>query len=216
MLPATGYWTTTHTLVVITAIVAVAAVGTMIAALVTTNSARRVAGAAEQQMEIATRGIGASVRPVIVTIPGEAVQLGVTQFGSPSRRRVHMTFRIRNIGPGPAFVRDVQFGAGPGHVLAARCDKMIVAPGQEAQISVLVPDTDPEFPAAASAAARIGRDTDFTIRYTDVGGDQRTATAFYISADTSNIPRVDRVQLYRCNANWALDGQPQVSAGTQS
>jgi len=213
MLTATGYWTTTHVLVVLTAIVVAAALATMVAALGTMRSARRVARATEGQMEIATREAGASVRPVIVTIPGEAIQMGVSQFGSPSRRRVHIAFKIRNVGPGPAFVRDVQFGAGPGHVVAAQCDKMIMASGQEAQVSVLVPDTDPEFPAAASAASRIGRDTDFTIRYTDVFGGQRTATAFYVSPDTANVARIDKVQLYWCDVNWALDGQPHVSAG---
>jgi hypothetical protein len=132
-----------------------------------------------------------------------------------------ITVPIRNVGPGSAFINSAYLSAGSEYVFAARVNHQVIPPGEMSWIVAEVTLTDSKNLVVRSKLYT--SQLDVGLRYSDVGGGQRTETILTIGAselaDERDPPMmsaraaVHHVELFRCTEEWISEAEPFVSTG---
>lgn len=123
---------------------------------------------------------------------------------------------VRNVGPGPAFIRRVLISPVPGTVFEGQIDSQVIPSGELASTSLNITDSEPGFPAL-HAAHEGGGTVNVGVLYSDVAGGQRTQTEFRLRRSTLPPYRltVEQVRLFECDDKWIRSEQPFASSGIE-
>jgi hypothetical protein len=180
---------------------------------------------AQGSLEVESQALLASMRPVVVEVPlglftHQIERLSyVTNIddGAVSRSfnddgSVLVGIPIRNIGPGPAFVRDAKLSPNPGMVFDASVDHLVIPSGERAIIWCEATEHTIGF-----SALKLGLQSGSVkamVRYSDVGGTQRTQSMMQFrfapeeAAADYATGSVEKLELYGCDDHWAPSNVP--------
>lgn len=179
----------------------------------------------------------ASIRPVIVEYPlgidvhkseprdwrqlrgfVDEGRIWIAVRDSAEADTVRVSVPVRNVGNGAAFVNRALITAGPGNVEDAECDHQVVPAGESATITATIKDFSTT--KLAFRYALFSKQMLVSLRYSDVGDWQRTATVIRIGTDQPDTDgpfrqtpaEVQQIEMFYCDENW-VRGKRFVGTG---
>jgi hypothetical protein len=235
-----GFWTATHTLIILNAVLAAGSLITAGAALSSIKGTKGLVGATQEQVKLVGSQVKieqdqldqqravqlAGVTPLIVDLPLGTKIVMPSQSGASAlidlgeivwRKDFDGVFRIsvpfRNVGTGPSFIHNVLFSPSAGLVVKGRT-KSGVVPVDEHSYAFYSFNADSSYFSLAESWLAIGQ-MRVAIQYTDIGTNQRFQTDLDVKRNpvpTSEF-EVFRVQIFRCDVQWLRENEPFVETG---
>jgi hypothetical protein len=185
---------------------------------------------AQGSLEVESQALLASMRSVVIEVPLDVMtheirsNLGTVTIDDGAVWRtfnddgsVLVGVPVRNIGPGPAFVRIAHLSPSPGMVFDAQADHQVIPPGERAVIRCEVTAQTTGFSALKLALQ--SRSLKAMVRYSDISGRQRTQSVvtfrFAAGSETEAFAEgvVEKLDLYGCDEYWSPSDIPFNPAG---
>ena len=203
----TGWWTSDHTLALANACLAVIALA---AILVSRRATRLSLERSDRQLELSRDALSldadaflASTQPIIIE-PHSPVQEMMCRDNGHGGIDVRVS--MRNMGRGPAFIREAHFT--PGRVeptLIATAHNAVLPVNETTTVFTTVNGTDHMYPMIN---VDFPREFAVAINYDDISGEQRTRSVMRILQTNTHEFTVLDVGLYHCDENWRRDPTP--------
>jgi hypothetical protein len=182
-----------------------------------------------EQLEQERRALLASVRPLLVDVPLGAFLRGDRQTGTYGHDQGSVTWirdlrlqsyrlsvPIRNIGNGPAFIRQTLFATGPTQVFEGKVDRRVLAADELGNALLNVTQAEPNHSVMDAAFQQAVGHIAVGVKYSDLSGDQRWQSVLHVvrtAGPQNGRTEVVQVLIYRCDENWIRDNEPVVLTG---
>jgi hypothetical protein len=204
-----GFWTATHVLILLNAILAAGSVSAVVAAIFSIRSSNRVASATEKSVEQERRSISAAIRPIVGDVPldrsSRTKGTPPTGFiyGMDFDGKMGIEVPFRNIGQGPCFLKNIAVIGADKVTVPAVASVGVLPPLEVGSVSLQLKIGEYGYEAVTNAM--IAGEWVVSIFYHDSAGDQRSHTNFTIRHGAYNRSgqwAVDLVELWTCDEDW--------------
>ena len=207
-----------------TLILAAAAVASAIFAAITLKASDKVleaatkqATASEQLAEVTSAIFVASSLPLLVDVPQHRVADGgndhvreLVPIVTRGEDRVMLTIPTRNVGTGPAVIKNVKFdaidGTGPG--IRGNTAQKVVPSGETTLILTI---DSAEHDPALTLATLTTRQFCAIVDYSDYSGERNRRTVLYIFPSDNRHIFIRGVDVHECDAAWNVVGSPVIT-----
>lgn len=235
-----GFWTATHLLIILNAVLASCAVASTFAALRATMSTEKLVeatnlqGAAlakqvdieQQQLDQEKSVQLASVMPLIVDVPlgikvmmppesgaSGPIDLGAVYWERDADNVVRISVPFRNVGAGPAFIHRVFFTPSVGLVTWGESRSEVVPVGELSSAYHGFTEGSGYY-SLVDSWIEAGH-MKVGVWYSDIGTNQRFQTVLEVASQENLMSSfaVQRVLIYRCDDQWLREDEPFVQTG---
>jgi hypothetical protein len=237
---ATGFWTATHLLILLNAVLALCAVASTVAALRATKSTEKLVEVSNEQVETLSKQVEieqqqldqeksvqlASVMPLIVDVPlgikvmlppesgaSQPMDLAAVYWAKDPDKVFRISVPFRNVGAGPAFIHKVFFTPSVGLVTWGDSKSSVVPVGELSNAYYSFTDGSSYYTLVDSWIA--AGHMKVGIWYSDIGTNQRFQSTLEVELQKSLLSdfAVKRVLIYRCDEHWLREDEPFVQTG---
>jgi len=235
-----GFWTATHLLILLNAVLALCAVASTVAALRATKSTEKLVEATNDQVMTLSRQVDIeqqqldqeksvqldSVRPLVADVPlgvkvmmppesgaSKPIDRGSVVWAKDTDNVIRISVPFRNIGAGPAFIHKVFFTPSVGIVVWGESMSNVVPIGEMSNAYYWFTEGS-GYSSRADSWLEAGH-IKVGIWYSDIGTNQRFQSVLEVEKKESLLSgfAVKRVLIYRCDEQWLREDEPFVQTG---